>query len=356
VLHIECKEAARVFSKKVLTKKRVDLSEAAVYGLAFACLTGLFVVAGKTGLSRLSRPSWPGLLGALVVTYIFMEAMAIRYWAVLGMFSKGGRPGHLTVLFSTVFGMTAGLIFSRGAGQMVAKPMMLSNQEGFPITESIYASVLERVTDLLTGMFLCIPLLLKLLGAWKSFPEGDFILFWLIWLAWGGLSLLYIHGILRGVNWVLGSITRILTKWGLLGEGRLSRAMSVFNETLRPWRSARERTLYTLCSMSRVILISLRILFLSIAFRIAMPWEILILGVPLVQISLLLSFTPGSLGFLEAGWYAVLSMQGVPHQDIWSLLLGLRVTNYLFFPLITFCVWVIYCRYGQKAAQGVNAD
>jgi uncharacterized membrane protein YbhN (UPF0104 family) len=105
--------------------------------------------------------------------------------------------------------------------------------------------------------------------------------------------------------------------------------------------------------MNKTIMMSLRLLMLSLAFSVPIPLEDLLLGIAAVQLSLVLSFTPGAIGFLEAGWYAALSLQGVPHGATLTLLLGLRASNYLFFPVLTLVVWAVY-RVRRKKGAGAR--
>jgi uncharacterized membrane protein YbhN (UPF0104 family) len=82
-----------------------------------------------------------------------------------------------------------------------------------------------------------------------------------------------------------------------------------------------------------------RIWCLASSFSISIPFDTFLLGLPVVQLGLLLAFTPGSLGFLEAGWLAVLSFQGISQNEIFTFLLILRLANYLFFPMLTLLLW-----------------
>jgi uncharacterized membrane protein YbhN (UPF0104 family) len=95
-------------------------------------------------------------------------------------------------------------------------------------------------------------------------------------------------------------------------------------------------------SLAKLYIISGRMVFLGLAFSAPISWECFLLGVPVAQLSMLFAFTPGSVGFLEAGWLAVLAAQGVASESVLTVLLGLRVTNFVFFPLILHLVGLVY--------------
>jgi uncharacterized membrane protein YbhN (UPF0104 family) len=71
----------------------------------------------------------------------------------------------------------------------------------------------------------------------------------------------------------------------------------------------------------------------------------MLFGLPIVQISRVFSFTPGSLGVLEAGWYAVLSLGGIDGSLIIAFLIGQRVlisTFVLILAAVTQLVTVLW--------------
>lgn len=63
------------------------------------------------------------------------------------------------------------------------------------------------------------------------------------------------------------------------------------------------------------------------------PWVILF-GTPISQVAFIFSFTAGGLGVLEAGWLAVMTVAGVPSEDIGIFLIGQRL-------IITACQFII---------------
>lgn len=58
------------------------------------------------------------------------------------------------------------------------------------------------------------------------------------------------------------------------------------------------------------------------------PW-VLFFGIPVSQAAFVFSFTAGGMGVLEAGWFAVLSIAGVPGEDIGLFLIAQRILDTL---------------------------
>jgi uncharacterized membrane protein YbhN (UPF0104 family) len=53
--------------------------------------------------------------------------------------------------------------------------------------------------------------------------------------------------------------------------------------------------------------------YIALAVGITSPWLTFAAGFPITQLSLMISVTPGGLGLLDASWYGVLLLGGVPH-------------------------------------------
>jgi uncharacterized membrane protein YbhN (UPF0104 family) len=224
------------------------------------------------------------------------------------------------------------------------------------MSEGMYASLLERLIDLVTGIFLALPFVLRFSLGGEPFSGAYLLLYGVILVIWGLVTVRYFTPMLAGV----GSVTkRMLSLLERLRFSAVKRFGDSLNSALEPLQTANRGAnavafmMYTVC---KLLLMSGRLFLLSHAFSVPISWEFFLLGVPVVQLALLFSFTPGSLGFLEIGWIAVLSLQGVSTDKILTLLLGLRVFNYLFFPLMTLVVWMVYRLAGSNGEMKGEAD
>jgi uncharacterized membrane protein YbhN (UPF0104 family) len=71
-------------------------------------------------------------------------------------------------------------------------------------------------------------------------------------------------------------------------------------------------------------LLAARLVLISQALRLDIPWYLLLMGVSITQLALIFSVTPGSLGFLEGGWAAVLGLAGLSLENISVFVIGRR--------------------------------
>jgi uncharacterized membrane protein YbhN (UPF0104 family) len=77
-------------------------------------------------------------------------------------------------------------------------------------------------------------------------------------------------------------------------------------------------------------LLSARLFFIAQALRLDIPWYLLAMGVSVTQLALVFSVTPGSLGFLEAGWAAVLGLAGLTQGQFLTFVIGRRAYVLIF--------------------------
>jgi uncharacterized protein (TIRG00374 family) len=325
-----------------------------VYGLSAMALFGLVKLAGREGMERILSPDWAFLLGALAITYLFTESMTLRYAAILRFLHGERIPSHLPLLYGTVVGMTAGLVVPREMAQLVGKPALLKDQEGFPMSCGVYGAVLERVMDLGTGLVLGIPFLVKILMDQEPFRGFFVMVFAVVLVGWAAVIICNFTPLLRRLDALFQFFARAVARLSWIPTARVQRWLERGRgDLMLPEGPRRGEAAFVLWTMNKTIMMSLRLLMLSLAFSVPIPLEDLLLGIAAVQLSLVLSFTPGAIGFLEAGWYAALSLQGVPHGATLTLLLGLRASNYLFFPVLTLVVWAVY-RVRRKKGAGAR--
>jgi uncharacterized membrane protein YbhN (UPF0104 family) len=104
--------------------------------------------------------------------------------------------------------------------------------------------------------------------------------------------------------------------------GRLPQQLDrVTNRSILPNRVALQAFLLTILMYS---LLSARLIFIANALKLEIPWYLLGMGVSVTQLALIFSVTPGSLGFLEGGWAAVLGLAGLTLAQFTIFVIGRR--------------------------------
>lgn len=66
------------------------------------------------------------------------------------------------------------------------------------------------------------------------------------------------------------------------------------------------------------------------AVGLPQPWPIFVAGFPITQLSLIIAVTPGGLGLVDAGWYGVLLLAGVPSQQALTFVVAQRAYIFVF--------------------------
>jgi uncharacterized protein (TIRG00374 family) len=319
--------------------KRRAVVDALTYGFSISVILALVYLTGEEGLDLLTSPNWADLAMSFFMTVLFLEALALRYQVAMRWLYPDEKLSHLSALYGTSFGMTAGLILSKGVGQLLGKPAILKAKDGLSLRKGLYASSLEKVVDLTQSVLLVLPFLLVSQSKDGMSRKEALELLMFISMASIPIQALFlpkVNGAMRVfASWILPSVERLPLK----GKSKVRIKLQEFAMDLQ--NAANNRTLafgLVVLSLVKVFLMAGRIFFLSQAFSFPIPWELILLGIPVVQLGLVLGFTPGGIGVLEASWFLVFSGEGIPVEIVASFLLSFRLTNFLFFPTITLLV------------------
>jgi uncharacterized protein (TIRG00374 family) len=218
-------------------------------------------------------------------------------------------------------------------GMLGGRPVALSLSRGVSLKLSVVSVFLDKLFDLALAMLLAIPVGLYLVG-WIERPLAFGLMAAVVFLAallmaWRYRAIVQLSaraGVhlakpLALVPFIGGRLARRLPQQ----MNRLASAGFVSN-----WLAVRA-FLLTLVMYS---LLAARLVFISRALRLDIPWYLLLMGVGITQLALVFSVTPGSLGFLEGGWVAVLGLAGLSLEDISAFLIGRRA-YVLVFTLIS---------------------
>jgi len=193
---------------------------------------------------------------------------------------------------------------------------------------------LDKLFDLLLALLLVTPVALYLVG-WIQQPLALSLM--------GGTAML---GALlvgwqyeRGLRLVVqtGSwLARPLQHLPVVGP-RVARRLpqqldSLANRSFITNRLALRSFLLTLVMYS---LLAARLNFVAQALRLDIPWYTLAMGIAVTQLALIFSVTPGSLGFLEGGWAAVMALAGIPLETFAVFVIGRRAYLLAFTSIVT---------------------
>lgn len=317
--------------------KRLKLVDSMVYGFSLLVMAVLTYLSGKEGFIWLREPNWTSLAISFLMTFLFVEVLALRYQTAMKFVYPKQTLSHTSALYGTSFGMTAGLVFSKGLGQLLGKPAVLKATERISFKRGFYISSLEKVVDLTQTIALVLPFVLLLQFQDNGFSKREGLaLLGTISLALIPLQVLFLPKINR---LMLSLALRVSGLVERLPWEKKSMVIANLQQLIEDPQGVKRDTALGLSlaalSLIKVFIMAGRIFFLGQAFSFPIPWELIVLGIPVVQLGLIIGVTPGGIGFLEGSWFIVFSIEQIPIEVVASFLLAFRITNFLFFPLIT---------------------
>jgi len=233
-----------------------------------------------------------------------------------------------------MLGMLMGQVVPVTVGMLGGRPVALSLSQQVPLRRSALSVFLDKLFDLFLALMLALPVALYLVG-WIGRPlafglGGGIVLIGTLLLA------RQYEQTVRLAGRVGATATRPLTRLPIVGRRlvrRLPRQLErLAGGTILENGLAVRAFLLTLAMYS---LLAIRLIFIAQALRLDIPWYLLFMGICITQLALVFSVTPGSLGFLEGGWWAVLSLGGLTLDRFTIFVLGRRAFVLVFTLILT---------------------
>jgi uncharacterized protein (TIRG00374 family) len=300
----------------------------------------ILYLGGVEAWRQIVQADWRYVLAAFLVTLLWNLVAAYRWALIAGQVSAEAAACPYRYYFTYhMIGMLTGQVVPISVGMLGARPVALSLSRGVPLKRAALSVFLDKLFDVLLALLLVIPVALYLVD-WITLP-----------LALASMAALTVAGAVAvgwkyesGLRWLarIGSgLARLLSGLPVFGRRLLSRLPQQIDrlatESLIPnalaWRAfALTVLLYALMSV--------RLFLIAQSLRLDIPWYLLAMGACVTQLTLMFSVTPGSLGFLEGGWAAVLALAGLSADQIVLFLIGRRAFVLVFTALNTLLAFV----------------
>jgi uncharacterized protein (TIRG00374 family) len=284
----------------------------------------ILYLGGIEAWRQILRGDWRYMLAALAVTLLWIVVAAYRWSLIANRVVEFEKPCPYRYYFAyQVIGLLTGQVLPITVGMLGARPVALSLSQGVSLKRSALSVFLDKLFDLLLAVLIVVPVALFLVGSISRY------------IALGLMASIVIIGAFV-VAWKYGAIMRLTGRVAarlakplgyvpMVGpklSGRLpQRIEGVTANTALTNRVAFQAFLLTLVMYS---LLSARLFFISEALQLNIPWYLLAMGVCVSQLALIFSVTPGSLGFLEGGWAAVLGLAGLSLDQFTTFVIGRR--------------------------------
>lgn len=285
--------------------------------------------AGWEALANLSRPRPGYITAAFLLTLLVYFLDSFRWWKItreMAGIEAGNLRGYFAIYTAS---LSIGQIISQFGGMMVIRPMLLKRKFGVNYRISYVALFAEKSADFYF-------LLIFMLNSVVYFAVTRDLLITLLLL-----PATLLPGLLIYIRWGY-----LFERWAvsLLQFIRSRLAKDPVADLQIDAQLMKRYHFYPIVgilSFGRNFILALRLVFLALGLNIFVPYLVFIFGIPAGQLSLLFSFTPGALGILEGGWFAILNIAGIDHATIGKFLVGQRA-YWIIFSLLCFAVAAMF--------------
>jgi uncharacterized protein (TIRG00374 family) len=222
-----------------------------------------------------------------------------------------------------MIGMLIGQVVPITVGMLGGRPVALSLSQQVSLKRSALSVVLDKLFDLILALLLVTPVALYLVG-WIERPVAFGIMAGTVLVAILLIAWQY-EQVLRLLGRVGSRLAQPLARVPVIGR-RLAQRLPQQLERLSGDALVQNRTAVQAFLLTLVMyaLLSARLFFISQALQLDIPWYLFAMGVAVTQLAVVFAITPGSLGFLEGGWAAVLGLAGLSLEQFTTFVIGRR--------------------------------
>lgn len=296
-----------------------------------ALFLGLVWYSGTSDLSRVLKADPVWLVGAFVSTVLITVFWARRWGLLASKLSGLSTVSGWWYYHCLILSRAVSLFVPENVGGLGTGTLSLRFSQGVPVTIGLYSLILDRLFDLLTALTLAVPAILFVLGIWPAIPLyalhiSMLVLLWVILEVKHRTIAIFL---LKGYSWLITVVSNIPV------IGSRFQPLDIRQEELQSQLTAQDARKLYFNNLGKLLSVMLRWYCLALAFRLPVSFAWILFGTSIVQVCRIFSFTPGSLGVLEAGWYAVLSLGGVDGPLITAFLIGQRVLISVFLLILS---------------------
>ena len=294
----------------------INLFGVLVFGL-------ILYLGGVEAWQQIIDGDWRYVVAAFAVTLLWNMVAAFR-WSLIADRVAGTRICQYRYFFTYhMIGMLVGQVVPITVGMLGGRPVALSLSQQVSLRRSALSVFLDKLFDLALALLLAVPVALYLVG-WIERPLafaliGGAVVIGILLVGW------QYERAVQTAGRVGARLAQPLARVPVIGRRLIRRLPQqldrLSHETFLRNRVAVQAFLLTLLLYA---LLAVRLVLISQALRLDIPWYLLAMGVAITQLTLIFSVTPGSLGFLEGGWGAVLGLGGVTLAQFTTFVIGRR--------------------------------
>lgn len=283
----------------------------------------ILYLGGVEAWQQILDGDWRYVLAALGVTLAW-NLVATYRWSLIANRLFGYEVCAYRYYFTyQMIGMLIGQVVPITVGMLGGRPVALSLSQQVSLRRSALSVVLDKLFDLILALLLVTPVALYLVG-WIERPVAFGIMAGTVLVAVLLIAWQY-ERVLRLMGRVGTRLAQPLARVPVIGR-RLAQRLPQQLERLSGDALVKNRTAVQAFLLTLVMytLLSARLFFISQALQLDIPWYLFAMGVAVTQLAVVFAITPGSLGFLEGGWAAVLGLAGLSLEQFTTFVIGRR--------------------------------
>jgi uncharacterized protein (TIRG00374 family) len=295
----------------------INLSGLLIFGL-------ILYLGGVEAWQRMLQADWRYVVAAFLATLAWNLLAAYR-WSLIaeGIVADPEKCSFRYFFTYQMIGMLTGQILPVTVGMLGGRPVALSLSRGVSLKRAMLSVFLDKAFDLLLAVVFVGPVLVYLIG-WINLSQALGLMVVMavagaITLGWQYETAIALFG--RTAS----RLARFLVFLPVLGQ-KLARRLPGQIDRLTEGSYVSNRLALKAFFLTATLygLLSARLFFISQALQLDIPWYLFVMGACVAQLALVFSVTPGSLGFLEGGWAAVLGMAGLSGEQILYFVISRR--------------------------------
>jgi uncharacterized protein (TIRG00374 family) len=314
-----------------------------ILGYIFGLLIlGVILYLGGTQAIELAVTPNLGILFACFLANLAVYSVSSFRWGYTTNHLIGEKITSYAKYFSYfISSRFFGQYISQAGGDFMVKPGLLKQINGISLKYGLTSVVIEKLFDISLIGILLVPSFLYLFAIVNELSALIIVL--TITLLFLLLLLFQTSRIIRIILGIFSIGLKVLKKIPLLKRLVKGNTESNF-KSIEHLEIIQRGVILNIFSLSvlRFLILILRLYLLNASLELGIPLPLLIAGIPIAQLTLALALTPGSLGFLEGGWYGILTIGGIGEIERSAFLIGQRVYWSIFIGIIFLVTYISF--------------
>jgi len=276
------------------------------------------------------------LLGVLVCTAMIYYVSAFRWAYIIKDLSIDETKVPIGYLYHYIsMGSMSSLVLPLVVGDVSIRILSLRMKNGVSLSRAAYSIIFDQLITFMTNTIYVLPalaFLLKTLSIGAAMALALMMVAFFFVIAWR-LN----RSIFSTVARLYAFIVHLTSGLPFVNRGRVDFQAQADNFSV----SSGTVLKVLACGQIKYLLIIFRLNVVAVSLNLDIGFWTFFLGCSLVLTISLISFIPANLGVSELGWYGVLSLAGIPDQNVVTFIFCERIFSSLSIIIVGGMTWLI---------------